>query len=100
MTGPEFSAEDVERLRQNLTNELNLSVADEERELLGVIFDAASAQAASGSQRVTFTKVDVGSEELTGLLSQFLGAYTPGDDPGLITQINVFYRIKPGEPGG
>lgn len=94
MAGPGFSAEDVDRLRQKLTNELDPPLAEQELELLGVIFDAASAGAASSSQPPALTTVEVGNEELRQLLDQLVDAFTPGTSPGSITQINVF-NIRP-----
>ena len=97
---PGFSADDVENLRQKLTNTPGLT--DPERRLLDAIFDTAraSAGAPSGSQPTTLSDAEIGTAELRDLLTQFLDAFTPGNSPGSVTQINIFSKISPAPPGG
>ena len=59
MAGRELRADEVDRLLEKLTNDLDPPLADEERELLLAIFSAAgdSAMAVPGSDRTILTRV-------------------------------------------
>ena len=101
MAGPGFSAEEVESLRRKLT-ELNLPLTDHERELLDAVFNAAGSRVAAtfGRARTTSTDVEIGNDELREMLTQILDAFTPGNNPGSVTQINIFSKIHPGGTSG
>jgi hypothetical protein len=98
MASPGFSAEDVVLLRQKLTDDLPLT-RDDRRRLIDIL-DAVTDTPASGSRRTTLSEAEIGNAELRDLLTQFLDAFTPGNSPGSVTQINIFSKISPGgDPG-
>jgi hypothetical protein len=99
MAGRELRAEEVDRLREKLTNDLVPPLADEERELLLAIFSAASdsVMAVPGSERTILTRVELENDEIRQLLEQLLSAFTPGESPGAVTQVNIFSKIHPGD---
>jgi hypothetical protein len=101
MASSGFSTDDVRRLREKLNEGQELDREDRER--LVAILDAVSAgaRAATGIQRTTLTDAEIGNEELRDLLAQLRDAFSPGDNPASMTQINIFSKITPhAEPGG